>query len=162
MEVCINDQWGTVCDDLWDSTDATVVCDQLGYLYTRSKHKCVPLLLACCYREFLCCISCSCASRQKTTTKSCDCKFFTLPLCAGGTAYSNAHFGAGSGHIFLDDVQCTSSDNQLLECSSRPILYHNCLHSADAGVACEGKEYFKKLMSFYNICIVGDNINSKI
>ena len=56
----------------------------------------------------------------------------------GGRAYSNAYFGAGGGPIFLDDVQCTSSSSQLLECPSRPILSHNCLHSADAGVGCEG------------------------
>ena len=37
MEVCINDQWGTVCDDSWGTTDATIVCKQLGYAYTGSK-----------------------------------------------------------------------------------------------------------------------------
>ena len=114
MEVCINDQWGTVCDDSWSSTDAAVVCKQLGYAYTGGKQ----------YNtlgwKFILSIA------------------HFLDVFAGGVAYSNAHFGAGTGPIFLDDVQCASSSSQLLECSSRPILSHNCQHSADAGVGCEG------------------------
>ena len=70
----------------------------------------------------------------------------------GVTAYRNAHFGSGSGPIFLDNVQCSSSSSQLLECPSRPILSHDCLHSADAGVSCEGKgiEAFKVHLGPYN------------
>ena len=32
VEICFDDQWGTVCDDGWGDNDTSVVCRQLGFL----------------------------------------------------------------------------------------------------------------------------------
>ena len=38
VEICINNAWGTVCDNAFHSADAAVVCRQLGLLDLQGQH----------------------------------------------------------------------------------------------------------------------------
>ena len=31
VEICLNNEWGTVCDQMWNVTEAAVVCRQLQF-----------------------------------------------------------------------------------------------------------------------------------
>ena len=31
VEICVEEVWGTICDDMWDNLDAQVACSGLGY-----------------------------------------------------------------------------------------------------------------------------------
>ena len=71
--------------------------------------------------------------------KFCSCSssihefFFT-----GAIARTRAYFGRGTGAILLDQLRCTGNETRLVNCPSNPLGIHDCSHSEDAGVTCQG------------------------
>ena len=107
VEICYQGQWGTVCDDGWSSTDARVVCNQLGYSP-------FGILL---YQN--------------------QCLLFHVTLhWTGAVVLSRGQYYEGRGPIFLDDVGCRGNEFSLLECYHPGIGVHNCQHDDDVGIEC--------------------------
>lgn len=118
LEICNNNQWGTICDDQFDADSANVACRQLGHSDTGKLCLLVPFICKVCY--------------------------YTLSLIedelhcfsTGAIARGQAFFGPGTGSIVLDNVACTGSEPTLLTCRSNPIGINNCDHNEDVGVTC--------------------------
>ena len=57
-------------------------------------------------------------------------------LSSAPDATQRSYFGAGSGPIYMDNVVCDGDESFLTDCTH--VSLHNCDHSEDAGVRCEG------------------------
>lgn len=56
--------------------------------------------------------------------------------------FSSAHFGRGTGRIWMDDLQCIGTEIKLQDCkmNSGGFGANNCGHSEDVGVRCKGPD----------------------
>ena len=63
------------------------------------------------------------------------------------SALSYAHFGAGSGQIWLDNVNCAGSEDSIENCPHNGWGSHNCGHHEDASVVCSSKYASSDLVS---------------
>lgn len=52
-------------------------------------------------------------------------------------AVVGSRFGEGIGQIWLDNVQCTGSERELISCTANSSGANDCTHAQDAGVRCE-------------------------
>lgn len=118
VEICLGGRWGTVCDDQWDNTDASVVCKQLGY-----------------------------SPNGNTTIINTLSRASLIIIITGAVATTTASFGRGEGPIFMDDTQCTGNETLLIECPSSGIGLHNCLHFEDAGAICQREQLATKFQA---------------
>ncbi|XP_036431270.1 scavenger receptor cysteine-rich type 1 protein M130-like [Colossoma macropomum] len=88
VEVFHDDQWGTLCDDFWDMSDAAVVCRELG-----------------------------CGEAVDAVT--------------------DAHFGPGSGPVWMNYMHCSGSESSLKNCKFNSA--HSSIRLAGSGGDCAGR-----------------------
>eukprot|EP00057_Strongylocentrotus_purpuratus_P020121 XP_011674595.1 PREDICTED: deleted in malignant brain tumors 1 protein-like [Strongylocentrotus purpuratus] len=142
VEVRYNGEWGTVCDDGWDTNDASVVCRFLGFAGAPEAVSSagfgqgtgtIVLDDVNCSGEESSLFECS---NQGLGVNNCSHSEDAGVRCLVLEAVSSAGFGRGTGTIVLDDVNCSGEESSLFECSNQGLGVNNCSHSEDAGVRC--------------------------
>ena len=59
-----------------------------------------------------------------------------LGFYASVKAYGSAHYGQGTGPIWLSKLNCIGNESTLTDCNQFKAGTKNCTHSNDASVAC--------------------------
>lgn len=77
---------------------------------------------------------------------------------SGSTTYPNARFGQGTGPIVFNNVYCTGSESNILDCLSDGYgVVGSCTHADDASITCSKGtvfiDYNEVSSLVYGLCI---------
>ena len=116
VEICYNNTFNTICDDLWDDLDARVVCNQLGF-DGKGKNEHQSIIYCNVFRAL------------------------DHVALRGNVQTFRDSFGKGNNSILLDDVMCSGNEPSVLNCTSNGFFQHDCNmnHTEDAAVLCHGQ-----------------------
>ena len=116
VEICFNETWGTVCDQIsryysWNHSQADIVCKQLGYSQAgkMSEHDSIHTKILICHADF----------------------FYSES--------STYYFGRGSSPVNITYVYCSGTESSLADCSysTRQSSVSNCIQNYNIiGVQC--------------------------
>ena len=73
-----------------------------------------------------------------TSGNHCSLSAYFCAIIIGAQALHRAPYGQGTGPIHLDNLYCNSTESRLVACRHNGISVHNCVHSEDAGLRCQG------------------------
>ena len=79
-----------------------------------------------------------------------------LRVRTGARAISNAQAGHGDTLILLDEVNCTGSEEHLVDCGINQNSWgqHDCTHREDAGVLCTmGQAPVASSLQLFFVCL---------
>ena len=65
------------------------------------------------------------------------------------TALHHAHFGSGTGQIWLDNVRCSGSESTIVNCQHNGWGVESCDHTEDASVICSSKKCKQTVFKHY-------------
>ncbi|XP_036431277.1 deleted in malignant brain tumors 1 protein-like, partial [Colossoma macropomum] len=135
VEVLHGETWSTVCDADFDQQDTEVVCRELGYSVrlVDGGSRCAGRVEVLHRGQW----GTVCDDEWDMRDAAVVCR--ELRCGEAVDALSKAHFGPGSGQIWMNEVDCRGSESTLKNCKSRGWGKHNCNHGEDAGVICSGE-----------------------
>ncbi|KAJ8322311.1 hypothetical protein KUTeg_000782 [Tegillarca granosa] len=160
VEVLHGGIWGTVCDDLWSTANAKVVCNMLGlprhnpYGATNCDHtedagvRCVgatesPLRLVGGVGPYEGRLEVFhsgswgtvCDDQFNVSEAKVACRQLGYPTDTP-LVYNSSSFGPGGGKIWLDNLNCQGTESHIDLCLHNAFGVNNCDHSEDVGIVC--------------------------